>query len=70
MMIDKTPSRSARIRAAAAKAFDIRDAFFFGGLAIAGAGGAAISLPWTLVAIGTVIAIKGYGPIVLGARAE
>jgi hypothetical protein len=55
---------------AAAAVFDIRDAFFFGGLAIAGCGGAAISWRWTLVILGAIIALKGYGPIVIGARSE
>lgn len=50
--------------------FDSQDAFFFGGLAIAGAGGAMISIAWTLVIAGIVLALKGFGPIVVRGGAE
>jgi hypothetical protein len=42
--------------------FDVRDGFFFGGLVLAGAGGVMLSLPWTLVALGTVLVLKASGP--------
>lgn len=45
--------------------FDIRDAFFFGGIVVAGIGGAMISWPWTLIVIGAVLALKAFGPIVI-----
>ena len=37
--------------------FDLRDAHFYGGLVLAAAGGACLSLPWTLVAVGAVLAL-------------
>lgn len=42
--------------------FDVRDGFFFGGLVLAGAGGVLLSVPWTLVALGTVLVLKASGP--------
>jgi hypothetical protein len=48
-----------------ADVFDIRDAFFFGGLAIAAIGGAFISWPWTLVIVGAVLTLKSHGPLVI-----
>lgn len=50
--------------------FDIRDLFFFGGLAVAGAGGVMISVSWTLVVLGSVLAMKAHGPIVMVREAE
>lgn len=38
---------------------DFNDRFFFAGLAIACAGGAMLSVPWTLVVIGAVLAALG-----------
>lgn len=39
--------------------FDLNDRFFFAGLAIAVLGGCFLSVPITLVVLGTVIAILG-----------
>lgn len=40
---------------AAWDAVDARDMHFYGGLLLAGAGGAQISMRWTLIAIGAVL---------------
>jgi hypothetical protein len=58
------PTRSISIRARVARVIaridlDVNDGFFFAGLMLAGAGGAMVSLPWTLIAIGTVLAAVG-----------
>jgi hypothetical protein len=50
--------------------FNARDALFFGGLLVAGYGGAMLSLPKTLVVIGTVLTVKGYGPLIIIRRSE
>lgn len=42
--------------------FDVRDAVFFGGLLIASVGGAMLSVPWTLIAVGaTLTAVAAFG---------
>lgn len=51
-------------------AFDVRDGVFFAGMLIAAAGGAMLSLPWTLVVLGAVLALKANGPIVTVRRSE
>lgn len=58
------PTRSLSLRLRLARLIarldlDMNDGFFFAGLALAGAGGAMVSLPWTLIAIGTVLAAVG-----------
>ena len=40
----------------------LRDCFFFGGLALAGAGGAQLSPPWTLIGVGAVLVLKASWP--------
>lgn len=45
-----------------------REAVFFSGLLVAGGGGALLSLPWTLVVLGAVLAIKANGPLVIVRR--
>lgn len=64
MTTPQTQSGVRRLRAALAAAFDIEDAFFFGGLFLAGVGGVMLSLPWTLIAIGAVLALKGHATVV------
>lgn len=49
----------------ARSAIGIHETFFVGGLLLAGYGGAQISRPWTLVAIGVVLAGTGITPILL-----
>ncbi len=59
----KGPTRLGRFlvafRRRIADVLELRDVVFFGGLAIAGAGGAMLSVPWTLIAIGALLAILG-----------
>lgn len=40
----------------------VRDCFFFGGLVLAGVGGAQLSTPWTLVGVGAVLVLKASWP--------
>lgn len=51
--------------AALLNVFDLRDAFFFGGVALAATGGAMLSIPRTLIAVGAVLALKGHGPLIV-----
>lgn len=39
---------------------DSHDAHFYGGLVLAAAGGAQLSVAWTLVAVGAVLMIVGW----------
>lgn len=48
--------------------FDLRDAVFFGGLAVAAGGGAMLSVPWTLIILGALLALKAHGPLITVTR--
>lgn len=51
-----------------AEKLDPRDVFFFGGIVLAAIGGAFLSPPWTLIAVGVVLAFKASGPLVIVRR--
>jgi hypothetical protein len=58
-------SRLRRLGATLSAPFDMRDCFFFGGLGLAAWGGSMLSVPWTLILVGVVLAGKAHGPIVI-----
>jgi hypothetical protein len=45
-----------------AREFDLRDAHFYGGLLLFGFGGAQLSVPWTCMLVGAVLAVVGLLP--------
>jgi len=59
------PTAAGEVLRRAWDAVDARDLQFYGGLALAGAGGTRISGPWTCVAIGAVLVLHAVlaGPL-------
>lgn len=49
-----------RLGGALRSAVDAKDLHFYGGLGLATAGGCQVSVPWTMVAVGSLLAVVGF----------
>lgn len=50
--------------------FDLNDVVFFAGIALASVGGCMLSVPWTLIIDGAVLALKAHGPLISFRRGD